>query len=71
MELKCDHIQSSCTLRELLVRGLTIFLSARDSTGNAVAPATAKFTPWLKSASLFKYGFRRGMFNAFADHNHQ
>lgn len=71
MELKCDHIQSSCTLRELFVTGFTMFFSSRDSDGNAVAPENAKFTPCVKTASLFKYGFRFGTPNAFADHIHK
>lgn len=58
---KWEDIQSSCTLNELLVNAiLTMFFSARYSAGKAVEPATAKFTPWPKSAVSSLYGFRRG-----------
>lgn len=60
VELKKVDIQSSCISRELLVNELITPLPARTDAGNAVAPATAKLTPLLKSESFFKYGFRNG-----------
>ena len=60
MDLKWEDIQWSCTLNELVVKDIEMFFSASDSTDKAVAPATAKFTPWLKSAFSSLTGFRNG-----------
>ena len=35
-------------------------LSLKKETSSAVPPATAKLTPWLKLASLSKYGLTKG-----------
>lgn len=56
----------SWTSRELLVWGMVTPLSASAVAPRAVAPATAKLTPCVKSAALSRYGLRRGRPRYFA-----
>lgn len=51
----------SCTLRDLEANGTGTAGRLNWSAGStAVAPATAKLTPWSKLLFLPRYGFRNG-----------
>lgn len=61
LDFKKSLNHRSCSLSELTVKGMEKLRGPNRPAGSmAVAPATAKFTPWSKLLFFPRYGFRNG-----------